>query len=87
MMLKSFEQEVTNMVEDSKESHGRQPKQEADLSQAVKAAREQPGVEDLMAVYDAWAKFDSVMRQHRQLVLRARVVTLSCSSGPAVGQI
>ena len=57
------------------------------LAEALKTASEQPGIKELMAVRDAWAKFDVVMRHYRAYTVKAPMVSLSCNSGAVTRQI
>jgi hypothetical protein len=61
-------------------SDGRQEK----LQQLIRDASEQPGIRELMAVYEKWRALDSVAQTYRHVLGAQRVVVLSSSSTPAL---
>jgi len=52
-----------------------------DLSDLIESARRQPGVKDLMAVYETWRTLDSATLQYRQTMGVKRIISLSNESG------
>lgn len=50
------------------------------LEELVRQAQEQPGIRELMAVHEAWARYERAAIPHRQLLALRRVVHLSNSS-------
>lgn len=51
-----------------------------DLQYLIESARNQPGVKDLMDVYENWKTFESVNQQHQRMMGVKRIITASNSS-------
>jgi hypothetical protein len=51
-----------------------------ELAELISQASKQPGVEQLMQVYQQWKPFEEVMRVHRQYLGIQRIVFVSNSS-------
>jgi hypothetical protein len=58
-----------------------------DVSELIEKAARQPGVHELMTVYEKWRLFDDSCRPFRQIMGMIRVVSLSNTSGPAIREI
>jgi hypothetical protein len=67
-----------------KDSSGTQPQELSDL---LREALQQPGVRELMAVYENWKMLEDVTRPHRQAMGVKRIISASNVSGPTVRQI
>jgi hypothetical protein len=50
----------------------------------IEAAAKQPGITELVRVYQTWQRFDQVLDMQRQLTATKRVVSTSISSAPAL---
>jgi hypothetical protein len=57
------------------------------VSELLEQALSQPGVNELMAVYDHWKALDAVARHQFQAIGMKRVILASDSSGPMVRRI
>lgn len=66
-----------NNVPKAKQSKG----YSKDLSDLIEAAQKQPGVQDLMAVYETWKEIEDATQLHRQAMGVKRIVSLSNESG------
>jgi hypothetical protein len=67
-----------------KDSSGTQPQELSDL---LKPALQQPGIRELMAVYENWKTLEDVVRPHRQAMGVKRIISVSNVSGPTGRQI
>lgn len=52
-----------------------------ELSSLIEAAQSQPGIQDLMAVYETWKEIEDATQPHRQAMGVKRIVSLSNESG------
>ena len=52
-----------------------------DLSALIETARKQPGVQDLMAVYETWKEIENAIQPHKQAMGVKRIISLSNESG------
>ena len=50
------------------------------VEEIIKAAQEQPGVQDFMEVYNTWKAFDAIYQTHQGFLAVKRVVVLSDTS-------
>jgi len=48
----------------------------------LKQAMKQPGIQQLMAVYEDWKKVDNVAKPYREVMGVKRVISTSNTSGP-----
>jgi len=53
----------------------------------LESAKNQPGVKEVMAVYDTWRTLDKTFQLHQQILGTTRIVSLSNNSGPVVREI
>ena len=67
-----------------KDSPGTRPQELSDL---LRQALQQPGVRELMAVYEHWKTLEHVAQSHRQALGVRRIISASNVSGPTVRQI
>lgn len=75
---------IRKAKKNKKDSSGTQP---PELSDLLRQALQQPGVRELMAVYENWKTLEDVVRPHRQAMGVKRIISASNVSGPAVRQI
>jgi hypothetical protein len=57
----------------------------AQLSRLIQEAVSKPGVKDVIAVYEAWRRFDQAARPYQQATAVKRVVSASNVSSPVPG--
>jgi hypothetical protein len=50
---------------------------EKDLDNLIEAARKQPGVQELMTVYETWRTLDTVTQSHKQAMGIKRIISIS----------
>ncbi|MBM3971000.1 MAG: hypothetical protein FJ302_14255 [Planctomycetes bacterium] len=55
-----------------------------ELVELISEAAKQPGIQQLMEVYQQWKPYEAVARAHQQLLGIHRVVIVSNSSGGSV---
>jgi hypothetical protein len=55
---------------------------EGEISKLIESARKQPGVQEVMAVYEKWKTFDASIQSQRRVVGIHRIISLSSSSVP-----
>ena len=53
----------------------------------IEAAAKQPGIADLIRVYESWQRFDQVFEVHNRLIAAKHIVSTSSSSGPILRQV
>jgi hypothetical protein len=58
-----------------------------ELSDLLRQALQQPGVRELMAVYEHWKTLENVAQSHCQALGMRRIISTSNVSGPMVRQI
>jgi len=51
-----------------------------DLSDLIETARKQPGVQDLMAVYETWKEVENAIQPHKKAMGVKRIISLSNES-------
>jgi len=47
----------------------------------------QPGVSELLKVYESWQRFDRISETHNRLFAAQHIVSISSSSGPVLRQV
>ncbi len=52
-----------------------------DLSALIEAAQKQPGIQDLMAVYETWKEIENAIQPHKQAMGVRRIISMSNESG------
>ena len=62
----------------------RDSEEEVAAEQLLQSALSQPGVRELVEVYEAWKAVEAVAAPQRQLMGVKRTVSVSSSSGPVV---
>jgi hypothetical protein len=75
------------MKSNRKQTKGKRPSSSLEYSKLIEQALNQPGISELMAVYNYWRTLDDVARQQFQAVGVKRVILASNSSGPMVRRI
>ena len=60
---------------------------EDETNRLIQAAARQPGVAELLSVYESWRRFDEVFEAHNQFMATKHVVSTSSSSGPVLRQV
>ena len=60
------------------------PERPRELTELLEKAAKQPGVSELMSVYESWKHFEEAARPHRELLAMKRIVMASNTSGPPV---
>ena len=67
-------------VKNSKSQVQKPRRVQHDLQYLINSARKQPGVEDLMAVYETWKTFEAMNQQHQRVMGVKRIITVSNNS-------
>ena len=62
------------------------PNPQEELLNLITAASKQPGIQELMQVYQQWKPFEAAMQAHRQYLGIHRVKVVSDSSGEHIFQ-
>ena len=66
--------------------HGEQGENKAqEYAELLENALRQPGVREVMAVYENWKRFDAVAQTHRHALAVGKVITASNVSSPIAG--
>ena len=61
------------------------PEEQAEaLAELIEKARRQPGVAEVMKVYEGWRSADEAARPYLQTMTTRQIVSLSDNSGPCV---
>lgn len=64
------------------------PEEQAEaLTELIEQARRQPGVAELMEVYEGWQSVDEAARPYLQTMATRQIVSLSDNSGPCVREM
>ena len=53
----------------------------------LESAMKQPGIKEVMEVYNSWKVLDKTVQFHQQVLGMTRIVSLSNNSGPVVREI
>jgi hypothetical protein len=75
------------MKSTKREPKGKRKSSSLEHSKLIKQALKQPGVSELMAVYNRWRTLEDVARHQFQAFGVKRVILASNSSGPTVRRI
>jgi hypothetical protein len=74
-------------VSKQSKSSGEKPNQrQKELAKLIRDAVKQPGIQQLMDVYQHWKPYEAVARAHQQFLGIQRVVVVSNSSGGVVAR-
>ena len=60
---------------------------ESEARSLIETAAKQPGIAELLRVYDSWRQFDTALEAHNRLVAPKQVVSSSSSSDPVLRQL